>query len=140
MTLEEILQPLCDLLRDSRIKSKQAAFDMSFRELDDARQLYAWGVIVDVIEKQSGMRINHMAAATMFRRSQKKNAGSTIREKNKSNQEEANHDNSQITQKTISGEDNASRLLRKLEERKKNEKRFIHDPTAKNISFNNDED
>lgn len=138
MEVDRKLQKLLELLRDPRIKGKQSAFDLCHQEIEDAKSFYSWKGLVEFIEKQSGIHINPIAASTMFRRAKRKQVhpGKTISPIASDANIEKSASSNSVPKTESSTNDNASRLLQKLRAREESEKKFVHDPTAKNISFN----
>ncbi|MEJ6115613.1 hypothetical protein [Aeromonas salmonicida] len=141
MGIEEGLERLCAWLSMPSLKSVQSAFTASFFELQKVRELHSWEGITKHINEKTGMELTVTIVKNMYWRAKKRQDSNTKKIIVHDDCEETKNNigNQESKNKTLSSEENANRLLKKLEDRKKNEKRFIHDPTAKNISIDNED-
>ena len=72
MDIEDKLSRLCELLQDGRLKSKQAAFDLSHEDLIEARRFFSWESISKVITEKTGEEYKTTIISNMFNRTRRK--------------------------------------------------------------------
>jgi hypothetical protein len=72
LDIEDKLIKLCELLQDGRIKSKQAAFDLSHEDLIELRQFFSWESISKVITEKTGTEYKPTIISNMFGRTKRK--------------------------------------------------------------------
>ncbi|EFI4715971.1 hypothetical protein JJL91_002588 [Salmonella enterica] len=71
-TLEEILSPLCEAIRDKKQKSKQAAFNSFLPEILKAKEFYSWDQISLYLNNETDASLAVRAYKNMVLRAKKK--------------------------------------------------------------------
>ncbi|BGI51755.1 MAG: hypothetical protein HamCj_01080 [Candidatus Hamiltonella defensa (Ceratovacuna japonica)] len=71
-SIKDQINNLISLLNDPNIKSKQAAFNVCFEQLTQAKKLASWKTIVSIINIETGMVFDAKTAANMYGRTKKK--------------------------------------------------------------------
>lgn len=71
-SIKDQINKLISLLNDPNIKSKQAAFNVCFEQLTQAKKLASWETIVSIINIETGMSFDEKTAANMYGRTKKK--------------------------------------------------------------------
>lgn len=66
------LDALCETLKEGRLKSKQAAFNLHYDELCKAISIYGWGNIADLINNCTKENLTIKTYKNMFERAKKK--------------------------------------------------------------------
>jgi len=72
-TIDTFLHQLCEAIRNKTTKSKQAAFDMFFADLTDAKKFYSWEQIADYINTSTGDKVAPAAYRNMLTRTKNRN-------------------------------------------------------------------
>lgn len=72
-TIDTFLHQLCEAIRNKKTKSKQAAFDMFFTDLTEAKKFYSWEQIADYINTSTGDKVAPAAYRNMLTRTKNKN-------------------------------------------------------------------
>lgn len=75
MTIEDLLSPLCDAIRDKKHKSKQATFNLYLPDLLQAKEIYSWKQISEYINTHTNSNIALLAYRNMVARAKKKVEG-----------------------------------------------------------------
>ncbi|WP_158782802.1 hypothetical protein [Pantoea sp. BAV 3049] len=73
-TLEEILSPLCEAIRDKKQKSKQAAFNSFLPEILKAKKFYSWDQISIYINNETDSSLAVRAYKNMVLRAKKQHS------------------------------------------------------------------
>lgn len=73
-TTQETLNRLLFLLSFGSLKSHQAAFDLAYDELVEAKKLRSWKVITACINENTLLNLSEMTVKTMFKRAKRKHS------------------------------------------------------------------
>lgn len=73
-TTQETLNRLLFLLSFGSLKSHQAAFDLAYDELVEAKKLRSWKVITACINENTPLNLSEMTVKTMFKRAKRKHS------------------------------------------------------------------
>ncbi len=72
-TIDTFLYQLCEAIRNKTTKSKQAAFDMFFADLTEAKKFYSWEQIADYINTSTNDKVAPAAYRNMLTRTKNRN-------------------------------------------------------------------
>ncbi|PHM25081.1 hypothetical protein [Xenorhabdus budapestensis] len=72
ITIDTFLHRLCEVIRDKTTKSKQAAFDLFFSDITEAKKFYSWEQITDYINTSTNDNLAPSAYRNMLTRTKNK--------------------------------------------------------------------
>lgn len=119
--IETLLSPLCEVIRDGKLKSKQAAFNLFLYEILEVKKSHTWEQICEYINQNTGSALAVRAYRNMTERAKKKNSLSI----NKNGDIQGQKTKKESVQKPVKG------FFSQREEKKKE-----YDPTATMEKFN----
>ncbi|WP_049778720.1 hypothetical protein [Erwinia tasmaniensis] len=70
--LQDLLEPLADLLNQSGLKSKQAAFNRHYNDLVKAKEIASWESISNYLNELTGDHLTAKSINTLFHRAKAK--------------------------------------------------------------------
>lgn len=70
--LDDLLESLCEAIRDKKLKSKQAAFNLFLSEIAEAKNSYTLEQICDCINRNAGLSLSNDTYRTMIDRAKRK--------------------------------------------------------------------
>lgn len=72
MTIDTFLHRLCEAIKNKTTKSKQAAFDLFFSDITEAKKYYSWDQIADYINTSTNDNVAPAAYRNMLTRTKSK--------------------------------------------------------------------
>lgn len=70
--LDDLLGSLCVAIKDKKLKSKQAAFNLFLSEIGDAKSLYTLEQICECLNRNTGLSLSNDTYRTMIDRAKRK--------------------------------------------------------------------
>ncbi|EGY9047104.1 hypothetical protein H9J88_004445 [Escherichia coli] len=71
-SIDSFLSPLCEAIRNEKLKSKQAAFNLYLQEILEAKKTYTWEQICTYINQNTDSTLAVRAYRNMVERAKKK--------------------------------------------------------------------
>ncbi|STK10703.1 Uncharacterised protein [Escherichia coli] len=71
-SIDAFLSPLCEAIRNEKLKSKQAAFNLYLQEILEAKKTYTWEQICTYINQNTDSTLAVRAYRNMVERAKKK--------------------------------------------------------------------